>query len=65
MAMASAVNANSDGHHFGLGFSEFGGQTAVALGFTFDFDQVNLNFSASQSDIMDEPAYSGGFSWNF
>ena len=65
MAMASSLNSQHPGHHFGIGFSEFGGQTAMALGLSFDFEKGNFNMSISDSDLMEEPAYSGGFSFNF
>ena len=65
MAMASSLNSQHPGHHFGIGFGEFGGQTAMALGLSFDFEKGNFNMSISESDTMDEPAYSGGFSFNF
>ena len=35
MAMASALNSQHEGHHFGIGFSEFGGQTATAIGLSY------------------------------
>ena len=65
MAVASSLNSQQEGHHFGIGFSDFGGQTAMALGLSLDFERANLNFAITESDIMEEPAYSGGFSWNF
>jgi hypothetical protein len=65
MAMASSLNSQHEGHHFGIGFSEFGGQTAMALGLSFDFERGNFNFAISETDMMEEPAYSGGFAINF
>ena len=65
MAMASALNSQHEGNHFGIGFSEFGGQTAMALGFSFDFERGNFNFAVSETDLMEDPAYSGGFAINF
>ena len=65
MAMASALNSQHEGNHFGLAFSEFGGQTAMALGFSFDFDRGNFNFAVSESELTEDPAYSGGISWSF
>ena len=65
MAMASALNSQHEGHHFGIGFSEFGGQTAMAIGLSFDFERGNFNFAISETDLMEEPAYSGGFAINF
>ena len=65
MAVASSLNSQQEGHHFGIGVSDFGGQTAMALGLSLDFERANLNFAITESDIMEEPAYSGGFSWNF
>ena len=63
--MASLLNSQHPGHYFGIGFSEFGGQTAMALGLSFDFEKGNFNMSISESDLMEEPVYSGGFSVNF
>ena len=65
MAMASSLNSQHEGHHFGIGISEFGGQTALAIGVSLAFERANLNFAITETDIMEEPAYSGGFSWNF
>jgi hypothetical protein len=65
MAMASSLNSQHKGHHFGIGFSEFGGQTAMAIGLSFDYEKGNFNFAISETDLMEEPAYSGGFSWSF
>ena len=65
MAVASSLNSQHEGHHFGIGFSEFGGQSAMAIGLSFDFDKGNFNFAVTETDIMTEPAYTGGFSWNF
>ena len=65
MAMASALNSQHEGHHFGIAFGEFGGQTAMAIGLSFDFERGNFNFAVSDSDMMEEPAYSSGISWNF
>ena len=65
MAVASSLNSQHEGHHFGIGVSEFGGQTAMAIGLSFDFEKGNFNFAVTESDIMEEPAYTGGFSWNF
>ena len=65
MAMASSLNSQHEGHHFGIGFSEFGGQSAMALGLSFDFERGNFNFAISETDMMEEPAYSGGFAINF
>ena len=65
VAMASAVNPSGDGHHVGLGFGSFGDQNAVALGLSIDLEHTIFSFSASQSDAMESPAYSGGFSWSF
>ena len=37
----------------------------MALGFSFDFERGNFNFAVSETDIMEEPAYSGGIAINF
>ena len=63
--MASSLNSQHEGHHFGIGFSEFGGQTAMAIGLSLAFERGNFNFSISETDVMEEPAYSGGFALNF
>ena len=63
--VASSLNSQHEGHHFGIGFSEFGGQTAMAIGLSFDFERGNFNFAISETDLMEEPAYSGGFAINF
>ena len=65
MAMASAVDANSDGNHMGFGFGDYAGQTAMAVGVSLQYEKTKLKIIASQSETMKEPAFSGGFSWSF
>ena len=65
MAMASAVDANSDGNHMGCGFGDYAGQTAMAVGVSLQYEKTKLKIIASQSETMKEPAFSGGFSWSF
>ena len=65
MAMASAVDANSDGNHMGFGFGDYAGQTAMAVGVSLQYEKTKLKIIASQSESMKEPAFSGGFSWSF
>ena len=65
MAVASSLNSQHEGHHFGIGFGEVGGQSAMAIGLSFDFKKGNFNFAVTETDIMEDPAYTGGFSWNF
>ena len=65
MAMASAVDANSEGNHMGFGFGDYAGQTAMAVGVSLQFEKTKIKILASQSETMKEPAFSGGFSWSF
>ena len=65
MAMASAVDANKEGNHMGFGYGDYAGQSAMAFGISFQFERTKLKIIASQSETMEEPAFSGGFSWSF
>ena len=42
MAMASAVDANSDGNHMGFGFGDYAGQTAMAVGVSLQYEKTKL-----------------------
>ena len=37
----------------------------MAIGLSFDFDKGNFNFAVTETDIMEDPAYTGGISWSF
>ena len=65
MAMASAVDANKEGNHMGFGYGDYAGQSAMAFGISLQFERTKLKIIASQSETMEEPAFSGGFSWSF
>ena len=66
----NAITGVSKGHEktlqlSGVGFGEVGGQSAMAIGLSFDFEKGNFNCAVTETDLMEDPAYSGGFSWNF